>query len=141
MIAILPVLRHWIKHIPAVAGLQRMLVNHVLSGEPFIHTIKSGPAAGLRFKVTLPLDKALWAGTYESGFAGAIVREVRSGDVCYDIGGYRGYMSGAMALAGASRVFVFEPLPANQQALCRLRDLNPGLQIELKPVPSVTLMA
>ncbi len=132
--AIPPALRGWIKHIPGVAGFQRLLVNHVLSGEPFVHTINSGPASGLTFEVTLPLDKAIWAGTYESEFAEAIFRGVKLGDVCYDIGGYRGYMSGAMALAGASRVLVFEPLPANQRALQRLCDLNPGLSIELKPV-------
>jgi FkbM family methyltransferase len=126
--------RHRIRHIPGIAALQRWLVNRVLSGEPFVHTINAGPAAGLQFEVTLPLDKAIWAGTYESDFADAISRGVKGGDVCYDVGGYRGYMSGTMALAGASRVLTFEPLPANQQALQRLCDLNPGLNIELKPI-------
>jgi FkbM family methyltransferase len=127
-------MRRWIKHIPGLAELQRLLVNDVLSGESFIHTINAGPAAGLRFEVTLPLDKAIWAGVYETEFAEAISGAVRSGDVCYDIGGYRGYMSGVMALAGASSVLVFEPLPANQRALERLCQLNPKLSIELKPV-------
>ena len=126
--------RHRIRHIPGIAALQRWLVNRVLSGEPFVHIINAGPAAGLRFEVTLPLDKAIWAGTYESDFAGAISRGVKRGDVCYDIGGYRGYMSGVMALAGAAKVLVFEPLPSNQHALRRLCDLNPRLTIDLKPV-------
>jgi FkbM family methyltransferase len=127
-------IRHRIKHIPGVAGFQRWLVNRVLSGEPFLHAINSGPAAGLRFEVTLPLDKAIWAGTYEPEFAEAISQGVKDGDVCYDVGGYRGYMSGVMALAGASRVLVFEPLPENQQALQRLSSLNPELNITLEPV-------
>ncbi len=127
-------IRHHIKHIPGVAGFQRWLVNRVLGREPFLHTINGGPAAGLRFEVTLPLDKAIWAGTYEPEFAEAISHGVKDGDVCYDVGGYRGYMSAVMALAGASRVFVFEPLPANQRALHRVCDLNPELNIELKPV-------
>lgn len=126
--------RGWIRHVPGVAEFQRWLVNRVLSGEPFLHTINSGPAAGLRFEVTLPLDKAIWAGTYESQFADEISRGIRAGDVCYDIGGYRGYMAGTMALAGAARVLVFEPLPLNQYALRRLCDLNPGLNVELKPI-------
>ena len=42
-----------------------------------------------------------------------------------------GYISGVMALAGASRVFVFEPLPANQRAVCRLCELNPQLPINV----------
>ncbi len=126
--------RTWIKHIPGIAGFQRFLVDHVLSGEPFIHTINAGPATGLVFEVTLPLDKAIWAGIYERDFAHSIYTGVRRGDVCFDIGGYRGYMSGAMALAGASKVLVFEPLPANQLALRRLCALNPRLNIELKPM-------
>jgi FkbM family methyltransferase len=127
-------IRTWIKYMPGVAALQRWLVRHIISGEPFLHTLNAGPAAGLLFEVKLPLDKAVWAGTYELEFAAAIAREVRRGDVCYDIGGYRGYMTGVMALAGASKVIVFEPLPANQQALRRLCELNPGLPIEVVPV-------
>lgn len=126
-------IRHWVKHIPGVAGLQRRLVSQILAGDPFVHTINGGPAAGLRIEVNLPRDKAIWAGTYEPEFTAAIVGGVKVGDVCYDIGGYRGYMAGAMALAGASRVFVFEPLPANLQALQRLRTLNPQLPIEIEP--------
>ncbi|MBE0612755.1 MAG: FkbM family methyltransferase [Burkholderiales bacterium] len=127
-------MRNWIKYIPGLAETQRWLVRNILSDEAFIHTINSGPAAGLRFEVSLPLDKAIWMGTYESEFTEAICKSVGRGDVCYDIGGYRGYMSGAMALAGASSVIVFEPLPANQEALKRLCRLNPGLSIELKPI-------
>ena len=127
-------LRTWIKYLPGIAALQRGLVSHVISGEPFLHTVNAGPAKSLRFEVTLPLDKAIWAGTYEPEFAEAIARGVKHGDVCYDIGGYRGYITGVMALAEASKVFVFEPLPMNQKALRRLCELNPKLPIELLPV-------
>jgi FkbM family methyltransferase len=124
-------LRHWIRFVPGVAPLQRILVEHVLSGHSFVHHVNAGPAAGLKFEIALPLDKAIWSGTYERAFAQALARTVEPGDVCYDIGGYRGYMSGVMAAAGASKVLVFEPLPANQQALRRLCGLNPQLPIEL----------
>lgn len=127
-------LRQWVKHIPGVAGLQRRLISDVLAGEPFVHVVNAGPAAGLRFEVTLPLDKAVWAGTYEVEFAAAVADGVNPGDVCYDIGGYRGYMAGVMALAGASRVLVFEPLPGNLRALDRLRALNPELPIQIERV-------
>lgn len=124
-------LRPWIKNVPGIAGLQRWLVARFLSAQPFVHTINVGPAAGLRFEVTLPLDKAVWTGVYEPEFTAAIVEHVKPGHICYDIGGYRGYISGVMALAGASRVFVFEPLPANQRAVCRLCELNPQLPINV----------
>ena len=94
-------LRPWIKSVPGIARLQRWLVARFLSDQPFVHTINVGPATGLRFEVTLPLDKAVWTGIYEPEFTAAIVEHVKPGDICYDIGGYRGYISGAMALAGA----------------------------------------
>lgn len=124
--------RHWIKHIPGVAAGQRWLVNRVLSGQPFVHVINAGPARGLHFEVVLPCDKAVWAGTYEAEFSAALRQGVRPGDVCYDIGGYRGYMAGVFALAGASAVVVFEPLPANIKALMRLIELNPDRPLRLE---------
>jgi FkbM family methyltransferase len=124
-------LRPWIKNVPGIAGLQRWLVARFLSDQPFVHKINVGPAAGLRFEVTLPLDKPVWAGVYEPEFTTAIREHVKPGDVCYDIGGYRGYISGVMALAGASKVLVFDPLPANQKAIRRLCDLNFQLPIHV----------
>jgi FkbM family methyltransferase len=123
--------RPWIKSVPGIADLQRWLVTRFLSNQPFVHTINVGPAAGLRFEVSLPNDKSVWAGVYEREFTTTIMEHVKPGDVCYDIGGYRGYMSGAMALAGATKVFAFEPLPANQRALRRLCELNPQLPVNI----------
>jgi FkbM family methyltransferase len=124
-------LRHWIRHVPGIAPLQRLVIGRVLAGHPFTHRINAGPAAGLAFEVTLPFDKAICSGTYERAFAETLAREVRPGGVCYDIGGYRGYMAGVMAASGALKVVVFEPLPDNQQTIRRLSALNPTLPIEL----------
>jgi FkbM family methyltransferase len=125
--------RRWIKHVPGVAALQRRVVERYLTQAPFVHTIRGGAADGLRFEVTLPLDKAVWLGLYEEQFASALRAAVARGDVCYDIGGYRGYMTGVMALAGAGAVYTFEPLPGNRRALERLRALNPALPVTIVP--------
>jgi FkbM family methyltransferase len=125
--------RRVVKYIPVVAPAQRWVIRHYLEGHAFVHTLNAGPAAGLKFEVTLPQDKAVWTGNYEYEFLSAIVEHIRRDDVCYDIGGYRGFVSGAMALAGASRVFVFEPVPANQKAIARLVELNPQLPIMMLP--------
>lgn len=127
-------LRSRIAGVPGIAALQRWLIDRFLRGTPFLHVITSGPAAGLRFEVTLPLDKAVWSGTYEEEFATELVQRVVKEAVCFDVGGYRGYFAGTMALAGAGRVIVFEPLPANQEAISRLCQLNPALPIELRKV-------
>ena len=134
-------LRRHITYLPGIAALQRLLVERSLSGDPFVHTLNGGPAAGLRFEITLPRDKSIWAGTYEHDFAWSLADSVRPGGVCYDIGGYRGYMSGVMALSGASKVLAFEPLPVNQHAFRRLCELNPELPIAVMPLAAGNLDA
>lgn len=127
-------LRRYVHCVPFVAAAQRYLVSSLLSDSEFVHCVNAGPAAGLKFQIRLPGDKAVWAGTYEKEFSEAIAAGVPAGAVCFDVGGYRGYMSGVMALHGADKVYVFEPLPANQQAIQRLCQLNQALQISLQPV-------
>ncbi len=126
--------RRWIKHIPVVAGLQRMYFRKFLSGREFLHEINAGPAKGLIYPISLPLDKAIWAGTYESDLASAVAAAVNQGDVCYDVGAYRGFFSGVFALAGAGDVLAFEPLPENYAQLQRLAANNPQLPLRLEPI-------
>jgi FkbM family methyltransferase len=126
-------IRRAIKYVPGVAATQRWVISHYLDGETFVHKLNAGPAAGLRFEVTLPRDKSIWTGTYEYEFTSAIVEHIHKDDICYDVGGYRGFMCGAMAMAGASRVFVFEPLSSNRRALARLVELNPALPLSVLP--------
>jgi len=127
-------LRSWIKHIPVVSNLQRWFFAKFLVGEEFIHIINAGPAKGLKYPVKLPEDKAIWSGTYETEFSLILANSVQSGDVCYDIGGYRGFFSGVFALAGAQLVVTFEPLPENCNQLHKLAGLNPELPLRLEAI-------
>jgi FkbM family methyltransferase len=127
-------MRGWIKHIPIIAGLQRLYFRRFLSGREFLHEINAGAAKGLIYPISLPLDKAIWAGTYESDLAKAIAAAVNRGDVCYDVGAYRGFFSGVFALAGAGEVIAFEPVPENFAQLQRLAANNPQLPLRLEPV-------
>lgn len=124
-------LRGIIRSIPGVAAAQRTAIEMVGRNEEFEHTIDYGPAKGLRMPIRLPDDKGFWKGTYEEGFCARLAASVKPGDVCHDIGAFRGYTAGVMALAGASEVRSFEPAPANQQAVRRVIALNPGLPINL----------
>jgi FkbM family methyltransferase len=123
-------MRRAIKHVPLVAPLQRWIVANFLR-EEFVHRVDAGPARGLLYPVRLPQDKGVWTGTYETDFATALANAVTPGAVCFDIGGWHGFYSGVMALAGASKVVVFEPLPANCARIRRVIGLNPELPIEL----------
>lgn len=125
-------LRSRIKDVPGLAPLQRWLVRRVIGAGEFEHTINAGPAAGLRLRLSLPREKGLWTGTYENHFVGAIAAAVPKAGVCFDVGGFRGFVSGVMALQGASRVICFEPLPGNAEAIRSLAALNPALPIHLR---------
>ena len=97
-----------------MAPLQRWFFNTFYVGVEQDHRINAGPANGLVFPIRLPDDKLFWTGTWELEFAEKLAGEVPNGDVCLDIGGYRGYFAGVMAVNGASHVHCFEPNPANQ---------------------------
>lgn len=127
-------LRRRIKDLPLIAPLQRWFFNKTLAGQTFVHVINAGPAKGLVYPISLPQDKAIWAGTYEARFADALAKAVQVQDVCYDIGGYRGFMSGVFARAGARLVVVFEPFPSNCAQIQHLADLNPVPPIRLAPM-------
>lgn len=123
-----------IKNIPIVKSLQASLFNQFLKNEKFDAIISSGPAKGLNFPVTLPQDKLMWLGTWELDFAQLLKSYVKSGFICYDIGGYKGYYAGIMALSGAKEVLIFEPMPSNAECINQLIALNPKLPIELHPI-------
>ncbi len=123
--------RRVIRKVPLIAPLQRRLLEKYLEGREFVHTVDAGPAKGLRYPILLPEDKGIWSGTYELNLASRIADAVKPDDVCFDIGGWHGFFGGVMALAGARRVIVFEPLPANITRIRYMMDLNPQLPIEL----------
>lgn len=120
-----------IRKLPLVAPFQRWLVARFLAGREFNYVVNAGPARGLNYPIKLPEDKGIWTGTYELLLTKALADTVRPGDVCCDIGGWRGFVSGVMALSGARRVYVFEPLPANVRQIRRVMALNPHLPLEL----------
>lgn len=127
-------LRTKIKDIPVLKQLQQFLVKKYLNNTEFDAEITAGPAKSLNFPVKMPDDKLMYVGTWEIEFSNALSAAIQPGWVCYDIGGYKGYYAGIMALRGASKVFVFEPMPENILRIERLIKLNPKLNIELQKV-------
>lgn len=123
--------RGWIKHIPGLAAMQRFVLRNVVEGQEFEFAISAGPAKGLKYPVVLPDDKGVWTGSYEIEFVTALVGSVKPGDICFDIGGWRGYCGGAMATHQTKSVYIFEPLPDNCARIERLLSLNNNLPIQL----------
>ncbi|MDN3655858.1 FkbM family methyltransferase [Ferruginibacter paludis] len=125
-------LRTRIKNMPGLKQLQSILLSKWINNEAFVAVISGGPAKGLVFPVQMPQDKLMWIGTWEIEFAEALRNAVKPGWVCFDIGGYKGYYGGVMALKGASEVFIFEPMPANATKIKKLIELNASLPIRLQ---------
>lgn len=125
-------LRGFVRSIPGVAAAQRAAIA-VMASEEFDHEIDYGPAKGLRMPILLPRDKGFWKGTYEWEFCNRLSAAVQGGDACFDIGAFRGYTAGVMAMGGAAKVWAFEPSPANQDAIRHVLELNPDRPIELIP--------
>ena len=123
-----------VRRIPLLRSVQRWILRRYLGGVSFVHTINAGPAKGVRFQVTLPDDKLIWTGTWEMELASAIGDSIRTGDVCYDVGSYRGFFAGVMGASGAARIHCFEPNPSNLAQLERLQELNPHLPIEVHAI-------
>ena len=123
-----------IKNIPGIKQLQAYFIKRYLDNKEFIATISGGPAKGLVFPVKLPQDKQMWIGTWELAFAKALQQAIKSNWICYDIGGYKGYYAGVMALNGAAKVYIFEPMPINIKAINNLISLNPLLPMTLMEV-------
>lgn len=124
-------LRDKIKDIPFLKKIQQQLFFKYLENQNFIHKITGGPAKGLVYPIQMPMDKLIWTGTWESEFSKTLVQYTKKGDVCYDIGGYRGFYTGVMAMNGAKEVFVFEPLPNNIQQIEKVISLNSKSKIKL----------
>ena len=124
-------MRNQIRHVPGLAWAQRAFIHLLAPKGEFAHRIDAGPARGLHFLIRLPQDKAMWKGTYELEFCERLKIAVRPGDVCYDIGAFRGYTAGVFALAGASKVYAFEPMPENQATIRKVVAMNPSLLLEL----------
>jgi len=135
LVEYLPIsIKSGIKNMPVIKTIQASLFNQFLRNEKFDAIIAGGPAKGLKFPVTLPQDKLMWLGTWELDFALTLKSHVKSGFVCYDIGGYKGYYAGIMALSGAKDVFIFEPMPSNADSINQLIALNPRLPIQLHQI-------
>jgi FkbM family methyltransferase len=122
--------RDGIRRIPLVGVLQRWVFKTAFRGDVDFR-IKEGPAKGLVFPLKLPDDKLFWTGLWEKEFAERLALATRQGGVCLDVGAYRGYFSGVMAVQGAGEVHCFEPNPDNIAKLERLAALNPDLPLKV----------
>lgn len=95
-----------------------------------IKTMFTSYLGGYRISIDTqyPIERKLLSGMYDRDVTETILREVKPGDICLDIGANVGVMTFAMVKAGAAQVLAFEPGPLVRG---RLRDnlaFNPDVQ-------------
>jgi FkbM family methyltransferase len=110
--------------LPLVGSLMRRLARRFPEGS--VVAIRSGPAAGLRWRRYKRYINAYWAGTYELPVQKALVRTVRRGDVVFDVGASAGFFSvlAARLVGESGTVVAVEPLPANAAVVREQLALN-----------------
>ena len=91
-----------------------------------VRKIQSGRAAGLSLVCPRNADPRFEAGTYEMPIQDAIAEMLSPGDVFFDIGANLGFFSlvAARAVGPEGRVYAFEPVPRNADAIRRCRNIN-----------------
>ena len=119
--------------LPGASRLLRRLAN--LYREGSVVSIRTGHAAGIRWRRRHRYVNGYWLGHYELPIQEALVRLLRPGAVFYDVGANAGFFTALAArLVGPEgQVYSFEPLPENLEALRDLVALNGFRQCEIVP--------
>jgi FkbM family methyltransferase len=101
--------------------------------EGSIAEIKSGYLAGYKWKRSHRYVNGYWVGIYELSVQKCLVRELRAGDVFYDVGANAGFFSllAAKCVGDKGHVFAFEPLQQNIEAAKSEFELNKVVNCDL----------
>jgi len=112
--------------VPLLGSSLRKIARRYPEGSTTI--IKNGHLAGYRWKRSHRYVSSYWLGTYELPIQECLVRELRPGDIFYDIGANAGFFSllGSKCVGPAGKVFSFEPLAENIHSLRSQLALNNG---------------
>jgi FkbM family methyltransferase len=120
-----------VKALPVLGDVLRWYANRFSEGS--VVRIATGQAAGLMWRRHHRYVNGYWIGVYESALQGALARELKPGQVYYDVGANAGFFAVlASRLVGPKgRVFAFEPLPENADSVREQFQLNALSHCEL----------
>lgn len=109
---------------PFLGAILRWLARRYPEGS--VVRIKNGHLTGYKWKRSHRYVSSYWLGTYELPVQNCLVRELKEGDVFYDIGANAGFFSllGSKCVGDKGHVFAFEPLRENIENLKSQLELN-----------------
>ena len=110
--------------VPLLGCGLRWIARHYPEGS--VVTINNGPLAGHRWKRSHKYVNSYWLGTYELHVQNCLARELKSGNIFYDIGANAGFFSllGVKCVGEKGQVYIFEPLPENIRTIKNQFELN-----------------
>lgn len=113
-----------IGNLPVIGQILRFFARRYTEGS--VVTIGYGYAAGYKWKRSHRYVNGYWVGHYELPMQEAIVRELASGDIFFDVGANAGFFSlvAAKRVGGSGKCVAFEPLPDNAKNILEQITLN-----------------
>ncbi len=110
--------------IPLVRTILRNVARWYREGS--VVTIRNGLLAGTRWKRSHRYVNGYWIGIYELPIQECLARELKPGNVFYDIGANAGFFTllGAKLVGPQGHVYAFEPLPENIRSIRDQISLN-----------------
>lgn len=110
---------------PIGLPLRRALAADAPDGPDAVEVL-GGALRGARLYVDMATEKHYWLGTHEPLVQAVLQRQVRAGDVVWDIGAHVGFFTVLMARQAGSegRVYAFEPVDRNAVRLEENIDAN-----------------
>lgn len=110
--------------VPGVGTALRKLARRYPEGS--VVEIRTGLAAGMRWKRFHRYVNGYWVGHFELDIQEALRRELKPGDVFYDVGANAGFFTlvAARLVGPAGRVVSFDPAPANVESVTAQLQLN-----------------
>ncbi len=116
--------------LPVVGPFLRSLARAYPEGS--VVTIKSGHAAGMRWKRHHRYVNGYWIGNYEHPIQELLARHLGPGDVFYDIGANAGFFTllAARRVGPTGQVYAFEPVPDNLASVREQIEVNRLAHVE-----------
>lgn len=113
-----------IGRVPVLGSTLRKIARRYPEGS--VVEIRTGAAAGLKWKRRHRYLNGYWVGHFELDIQNALKRELRPGDVVYDVGANAGFFTliAASLAAPGGRVIAFDPAPENCQSIREQVELN-----------------
>src|SRR5437667_8053089 len=110
--------------VPVVGSALRRIARRYPEGS--VVEIRSGAAAGYRWKRHHRYVNGYWLGHYELEIQDLLKQELESGDTFFDVGANAGFFTlvAAKLVGQSGRCVAFDPSPENDQSIREQLELN-----------------